>query len=349
MKKFYLFVLSLCVCSCGKEYENYVLPDDVFEAAEVISPLYDSIMGKKSDVYVYADSLIISVNTEREAVERGYFLELYDVRNVDSAKDYFTYGGEDGKLLGATSHMHGDTLLIYDYIKNDLYTFGIRQLLDGNYSMCKKTNILTQYFIPYKDRLLCQNPYCFDIGVKKYANEGRRFIVSDTAFAYVEKKKYHYETVNVVRGTFVLNWEVGRIFYADAYRNLVEVYDAENLSMLSRSVGPEQRKPSYAEYAYGPDIVGLLFYGDIPETYTEVVATSRYIYAVYSGGVICDDDERLVFSSYILKFDWSGQYIDAFKVNIHIKTLSLSEDGQYFYAYGQSSSSEYELRKYKLP
>lgn len=350
MKRIYVLLLLLCVCSCNKKYKEYRLPNDVLTTSDLIIPSSESVMGKKTDVYVYADSVIISVNTVRDAAVKGYFLEIYDMCYGGTQKSLFMYGNEDGRLLSAASYRHRDTLLVYDYIKNDLYTFGVSQLFYDSCNIAyKETNILTQYFLPYKNRLLCQNPYCFNIGNKKYTNNGRRFIVSDTSFSYKEKKKYSYETVNVVRGTFVINWDVGRIFYADAYHNLVEIYDVEDLSMLSCSVGPEDRKPSYTEYAYGPNIVGLLFYGTIPEAYTDIIDGPKYIYAAYSDGIICDDKDRETFQSYILKFDWDGQCLDVFKINLYIKTLSLSTDGEYIYVYGQSAQSEYKLQKYKLP
>lgn len=345
-----IIMLAIAICSCKEKQVVYEeLPDNLFDMVKVIEPVFEKELDKKQDVAVYDDSLVVMVNTPMGALNSGYFVEMYNMAVDTVIAHCLHYGKDKEDLLGAVSYRHENTILVYDYVKSCIYKVDLPALMqDTDLSFSgKKTNICTQYMIPYGDVLLLQNPNCFDVGVAEYTNNGKRFVVSDKNFNYTERKKYKYDTFNVVRGFFLMNAAKNRIFYVDAYRNGIEIYD-KGLALLAVVTGPEQILPSYSEYEEVPEFKSLLFYGDIPETYTALAASEDYVYAAYSGGRVCSDDKRDRFESYILKFDWNGCLEEVSKVNVHIKSLSCSGNGKVLYVYGQSSTSEYKLQKYVM-
>lgn len=347
----FLSVLLILPVSCKREYPKNTLPQNIYSNARTLQPEWELAVGRKTNVYIFQDSILISDIDEKEAASAGYFMEVFNIHTGDTVETLLPYGAAQGKLLGATFYPHGgDTLLVYDYVKRSVYIVDLRQFASGVSGRAiygKSTNISTQYILPYGNRLLCQNPYCFNINVKKYTNNGNRYILSDTSYSYTETSEYSYNTINVVRGVSAINWTKGKIFYADAFRNLIEIHGTD-LSLLSYTVGPEHFLPSYTEYRYSPEAVGLVFYGDIPETYTAIASSDNAVYLAYSGNKITSDFNRNNFTSYIMTFDWDGRCTDVFKTDLYIKTLSLSADESRIYAYGQSSKSEYALQKFVL-
>lgn len=336
MKKL-LFIILPIICSCGSSIKKNSLPDDIFNNAIKLDYVWEKTMDYSLNVWIHSDSLLIKKN--KDGYKSGYLLDICTINSDKPIYGYLPYGASTGECLASIDSFIGDTILIYEFIKHEVYILDLNCLPKKVES--KSTNIVTQNMIPFGDRLLCQNPHCFK-ELHNYRNNGKRFILSDPSYNYFEKKKYNYNTFNVTRGYFLINWKKNRIFYADAYRNTIEIYDT-NLSLLRITFGPENQKPQYT--IIDKDII---FYGDIPNTYTSLTATDDYVYAAYSGNKICNDRDRENFISYILVFDWSGNYIVSFEVDMYIKTLSLSADKESVFAYGQISNSEYRFRKYTI-
>ena len=312
--------------------------------------IWQKRMTKYNNVYVFNDSLLILENTEKEASLHNFFINVRTLNNNKEVGNFFKYGADEDYLLGASSIIHNDTLIVYDYIKRYIYMMNLnRNSFDNNiYISKKKTNILTQYFLLHKNSIIIQNPYCFMNGPRCFRNDGKRFIVSDYNYNYNERIKYRYDTFNVVRGQFVLNWSKKRIFYADAYTAAYELYTADMKLLSKFSLPLDIPSAEYIRYKYNSKTTGIIFKGEIPEAFTALCATDDYIYTLFSGESIKDDQDRTNFHSYLIIFDWDGNPISVYNINAHGISISVPENNDCIYIYGQTSKHEYNLFKFVL-
>ena len=187
-------------------------------------------------------------------------------------------------------------------------------------------------FVTFLDenRLIMLNLYYFknkNLGIN---NGASRFIINekdiDPNFNRVNSRLYY--TYNVSQGFIVPNIEKDRIIYASNFYDEIEIYDCD-LHLLRRIEGPDNLIPSYQIHNRE-----IIFNKTVPYTYRNYAITDDFFYLSYIGDYYTSGSQLQDFDSWILKFDWDGNFIECYHSEEYVSTISLSDTDGKFYARG---------------
>ncbi len=349
-KKTVLLILCLIsAVSCRQDtadIPNIILNLEILDSAQILSPekvSFNSPISAKK-VFVWNDSIFV-VQNDKSSGRR--FIEIYSSDN-NLIRDYFIRGRGPGEMLDASAFYSNDTLLVEDIFQNSIAVIPLPQAISA-YDFkpeLSKYSIRSQFMWPYKNALLAVNPnrfICKEYGIN---NDGPRFIISDNSFSYKDTEKYKFTSFNVTNSSFVISYRNNRILYYSSTTPEIEIYDLDR-NLLRTIYGPPMSQD--IKY-YIDDFNDVSFLSNIPYTYMGCCHNSDFVYLYYIGDFLSakNNYDESDFSSYILQFDWDGNFIDSYYIDHYVKSMSLSNDGRYIYAFGTDHDGESVFYKYLL-
>ena len=294
-------------------------------------------------IYICEDSIAVVCNKNSE-----WFLELYNLNENRLLKNFLRRGNGPGEMLDVNFFFNNDTITVEDFQKDRIAVIPIHDAVyDDSYKPeLSPLSVLSQYKLPYKGRLLALNPYCFINKEYSINNDGPRFIVSDSNYVYKETESYKYQTYNVSYSSFFISFANDRIVYVCNKEPVLELYDT-NLNPIKQIFGPEmQSRQKYMIEENG----NVCFLNTIPYAYSSFCYNDNFFYVCYNGNFLSykNDFDTSVLKSWIFKFDWDGNFIDSYYIDHYVKSMSLSNDGRYIYAFGTDREGENVFYKYLL-
>lgn len=338
-------ILLLSSCNDGsKSYNDVKLDNVLLEHAQ-------HIVGEKVDfpfpittqkLYVDNDSIVIVLNRKDKS---SYFVELFNINDTNYYKGLIRPGNGPGEMLDITYSFYNDTLLVKDIHKNNIAIIPIHKAIsDSSYTTTlHSSDIMSQFIWPYQDKLLAVNPNCFTSREYGINNDGPRFILSDTNYVYKEDKEYKYDTFNVTGSKFFISYPNNRIVLYMTNEPRIEIYDTD-FNLIRTITGPElPEKIKYANYYNF-----VVYEGGAPFAYSSSCFDSEYFYITYYGRFSTREIKFEDFDTYILKFDWDGNFINSYFFDFCIKSISMSNDGRCIYAFGTDHDGESVFYKYLL-
>lgn len=347
----YVLALTLFLSCSGRSsvapaVESYTLEREILDTAKTLKPEtvdLDSPITAR-ELYVWQDSIAVVLNGEKGGRR---LVEMYSMNSGRLIKDLFIKGRGPDEILLCYASLKRDTLLVNDIMQHKIAILPLDSLLHNkNYKPTfRHYTINTQRLWPFRGRLLAVNPNCFVDKQNGINNDGPRFILSDSNYNYKETKHYEINTINLTGADFFISYEKNRIFYWNLYSPEIEIYDTD-LHLLRKINGIKQDKK--IEYLFANGYV----YADADYEYTYRVGCydDKYVYIISFGEAPNEDASWDDFNkSYILKFDWDGNFIDSYLIELNISSLSVSTDGQSLYAFGLDSQGNNALYKYSLP
>ena len=298
-----------------------------------------------ADLYIWNDSIAIVRN---KVVSDTWFLELYDLRDNRLLRHFFRHGNGPGEMLEINFIFNNDTIVIEDFQKDNIAVIPVNKAVyDDDFEPdIRPMSIWSQYKLPFKGRLLALNPYCFINKEYGINNDGPRFIVSDSNYVYKETESYKYQTYNVSYSSFFISFANDRIVYVCKKEPVLELYDT-NLNPIKQIFGPEmQSRQKYMIEENG----NVCFLNTIPYAYSSFCYNDNFFYVCYNGNFLSykNDFDTSLLKSWIFKFDWDGNFIDSYYIDHYVKSMSLSNDGRYIYAFGTDREGENVFYKYLL-
>lgn len=298
-----------------------------------------------ADLYIWNDSIAIVRNM---VVSDTWFLELYDLRDNRLLRHFLRHGNGPGEMLEINFIFNNDTIVIEDFQKDNITAIPVHKAVNDDTFKpnLRPISVWSQYKLPFKGKLLALNPYRFinkDYGIN---NDGPRFIVSDSNYVYKEKKHYEYNTFNVSYSSFFISFANDRIVYVCKSEPVLELYDT-SLNLIKEILGPEmQSRQKYKIEENG----NVCFLNTIPYAYSSFCYNDDYFYVCYNGDYLSykNDFDSSLLKSWIFKFDWDGNFIDSYYIDHYVKSMSLSNDGRYIYAFGTDREGGNVFYKYLL-
>lgn len=328
-----IVILMIVINSCSRRMvddsisvtlEEKVLSNAIpLEMHDVWYPV-DSIYSSR--FYVYADTILVVENKKTA----GNFLDFYNMRSQELIASRLPFGEGPGELLFAQMIYEGNIMRVTDYINRRLYNVEIDKVLsDSDYNPkfipFSKSVIVTSAPVSYGDSILCINPFHY---VNRQAGIDQQ---PPRIFAMTNKNPnpsmsmdFDYMTVNVGQGFLGANARLGKIFFAPFNISSVEFYNSD-LKLVKNVLGPVVLPE--AKLSISIDVNGrhdVCFKGmDQPEAYTGFTTLNDKLYFVYTGKNIIWSNVNDYYS-YILCFDWDGNFVKSFSAPVRIKTLSVS-------------------------
>lgn len=284
----------------------------------------DTVLVTEKKIYsaMYAgNGKIVTVNKGDRSIE---IIDLKTGKLTDSLPNY---GAEDNIFISDFSRIHGDTLEILDAIKHQVAYYNLDSLaiIGAEYSpsirefnIDNETTVFSNV-LPYGDRLLGLNPYCFKSQDGKIDNgDSRRFIISDSTLTF-HTDKYKFQTLNVSQGSVIVHPERYRLAYLSPYDDILEIWEYSPLKKLYEITGPADIPNDYLILDGGMIAVS----SPSNRAYKTGTATAEWLLSIFT----------LNNEAYIVKIDWDGTLLDSYCLGTIISPLamSLSEDGKNIY------------------
>lgn len=76
----------------------------------------------------------------------------------------------------------------------------------------------------------------------------------------------------------------------------------------------------------------MAFDGNVPECYKDVIASDKYIYALYSGRTFKDYQLSCNECESLYVYDWTGKFMRLYKLDVPVTHICLNEQQNKLYA-----------------
>lgn len=353
---FYVAIVSLFLCGCA---DTSSIPTE-----ELDKKLLDNARQMKIDTIdigkpffcanefiVYHDSILVVVNDRKTS---SYFIEIYNLKSKQMIAQYYKKGNGHNELLSANADLNKNMLIVNDFIRSQYAFIDLDSVSQNpNYSVSVRQHELRDCptVIPYKGKFLVENPYCFTnekINVKQGTEYGvSRFVVTNGSDKWNDTDKYKFYTRNVaVDGRIIYNASKHRLLYANCHESRLEVYD-DDLNLLKEVNGPVNLEAQYViEPMDGNNKKEVVFSGFAPYAYLAYCTDSDNVYLVYLGQKFYPGKNSMEdMDTYILQFDWDGNYKQCFAAGKYLLGLAKGTDKNVFYATGYDANRNVCLLK----
>ena len=265
------------------------------------------------EIYICEDSIAVVCNKNST-----WFLELYNLNENRLIKHLLRHGNGPGEMLDVNFYFNNDTIGIEDFQKDRIAIIPIHDAVynDSYNPELRTLSLQSQYKLPFKGRLV-----------------------------YEDSSSYEYDTFNVSYSTFFISHINDRIVFVNTYKPELEIYDLR-LNPLREILGPEMPSQKYLIEDDGD----VIFLNTIPAAYTSFCYDEICFYVSYNGALLSykNNFDRSLLKTWIMKFEWDGNFIDSYYIDYYIESMSLSKDSRYIYVFGTDSTGENVFYKYQL-
>ncbi len=322
----YLFVLFFLIlpisCNVSRTQEVLLTLEDRVPISTIE---YDTVFSYPKKNKENFGSAIMLSSSEFVIVghnSRNFWLEYKNLHSGES-RHLIPYGRFEGQLLSANLTQYSNELILYDFITKNLVRINKDSISYNNYApsiedLSWSGITPVSRVMPYKDRYIGVNPFCFESEDGKIKNVNQnRFIVSDSTntFENIENRKFQTST----QGIIIENYNDNKIVYLDSADDIIEIFDS-NLNMTHRISGPVDIVNDYIVMSVG-DAETVVFKDVFRQAYTAALSFSQsFLTTIKSNDV-----------TYLLHLSYDGELISVYNLgNVFVSSLS-TIDEKYVY------------------
>lgn len=330
MKNFirlYSFFLLFTVTSCSnKSNGDVVIKPSVKENAKPLT-LKEVPTGEALDFamtcYVYDDVLVVT-NYENS---NKHLLEFYNINSMELKKQAILRGNGPDEVLNLLPRNYKDELHVDGGSSSGKLTqFNVVEFANNKDSKLEFVDYAFQSQHKYlldNDKFLIVNPFRFvnkELGIEQDEN---RFIILDATDRLLPNGRI--DAINVNTGGIMVNSKEKKICYYSSTTAEIEIYDFD-LNLIKTITGPDDLRPGYTT------LQNIMVNRTKTLTYAYRYACydDSYMYLAYDGRTIDameyiqNNGEMEKAESWVFKFDWDGNVVDAYKVSKEKEIVSLS-------------------------
>lgn len=248
--------------------------------------------------------------------------------------------GEKGQGPGEWNHpekihFHGiNNIYCYDTGTSELKTFNLNNAYDPMSSnTIFKGSILTFDIMPISDSLFVINGYYERSMFRTVNNKGRIIDKSETyPYKNEEEKNIPDDFRSLAyQGTMRTS---GRQQFVFATSHAQQIY-LYRITSDGKLIKTGEIIGSYAQY--NPDYrekgtYSVAFDSEAPEGYKDVIASDKYIYALYSGRTYKDYKLSCNECESLYVYDWTGKFVRLYKLDVPVTHICLNEQQNKLYA-----------------
>ncbi|WP_455591635.1 BF3164 family lipoprotein [Bacteroides sp.] len=220
----------------------------------------------------------------------------------------------------------------YDVGTSELKTFNLNNFGQISSSNIFKGSILTFDIMPISDSLFVINGYYEKSAFRTVNNEGRIIDMSGTyPYKNEEEKSIPDDFRSLAyQGTMRTNGRQQFVFVTSHARQiyLYKVTSDGNIIKTGEIID------SYAQYVPDYSTKGsysVAFDSEVPECYKDVIASDKYIYALYSGRTYKDYKLSCNECESLYVYDWTGKFVRLYKLDVPVTNICLNEQQNKLY------------------
>lgn len=317
-----LLVALLSACK-GKEQnesvsvsalKHEVLMDDSF------------LIGQVREMTLMDDSIPVLLNNMR-AEKAVHILDYVNQRDMEVGN---LGQGPDEFLFPSSLSVDGQTLSLWD-INKKRYSSIRLSLKDSTFQISHRfsadQSLLHTQILPLSDNTYLATGFY----------EKHRFILLDENGGCIkgmedifardeeEKKISGFARAQVYQGKMVVNPSKTKLLHALTTSDILSFYDIQADGTL-KSIKEEVR--SYPKY--NPD--GAQDASSMTCYYMDAYATDQYVYLLYSGRKMMDSVEKSEQGNTIYVFDWEGNKVKEYQLDIDIANMCVTKDDSRIFA-----------------
>ena len=357
MKYKIIYIYFLCIFfSCTKEIQlpvSYIADDVLSHSCQCtvteVMGVNDSIYSGTNDFFVYKDSILII--TKKNPTD-GCFIEIRKLGNKEILAQFFPKGNGPSELLSANVDLNKNILFVNDYVKSKFSFINIDSAIaNKNYKCILRSNKMTMSptVVPYYNKYLIENPYCFcdsNINVYQGIEQGvPRFWVIEDGKENADKDNYEFNPRNVaVDGRIACDLENRNFVYAHFGQSIIEFYDS-TLTLKKMLKGPKCMDIRYDYYDSKRNTKQIIYKDRVPYSYLGYCCDDKYVYLMYIGDFFVNESDIYKMTTYILKFDWEGNFQKSYHIGAYLSSISKGKEIDTFYATAFNQSGEKILIK----
>lgn len=319
----YVLAISITSCICRKENNSMeVLRHKVIDIPGVI-------IGSPGGLQKKENSLVI-LDYKSDSL-----FHLIDIKNN------VYWGAFGSKGQGPNEFNHPQNIQIYD---DNLYCY------DGDKAEIKRIEINNEEkriacstfvkfednwsfdVIPISNQSFLANG-CFEEGMFRVINEKSETLFTIASYPYKDEGEKNIPNkfrAMAYQGTMRMNRK-GSIAFAVAQAKLIYLYRLEGMKLIKSG----EIVDSYAKYkpdSSMPRSYSVVFDGKSPECYMDLAVTDDFVYALYSGRTFKEFKMSCSECEYIYVYDWTGNFINLYKLDVPVSRICLDESNKKIYA-----------------
>lgn len=288
------------------------------------------------DFFVYADSMLIVVNNKTSQKD---FVEFFNLKTGLRLASYFKYGNGHSELLSANVDLNDNKLIVNDYTKAQFSILNIDSalMLKDNYNLTisKHTMYSSPTVISFNGNYIVENPYCYfdeQNEILQGIEQGvPRFLSAMSSDEHVGTQ-YDFNPRNVaVDGRIIAKNNGEKLVYAHFGKSVVEFYN-KDLSLIKCVEGPNIMNIEYERYKIkGNPQEQIVYKNKIPYSYLGYCCDDDYVYLMYIGDFYVNEKSTEKMNTYILKFDWEGNFNACYECGRYLTAISKGKEPNVFY------------------
>ncbi len=337
-RKIIIILLTTMLFSCQNKSSELI---DKLATAEQIKA---EIISKKNDILseplrmVYSDSLLIYSTENNEKM-----IECFNIDKKKVITDFIDRGNGPNELMmiGSFNISDKSNIYVYDIIKKSVYELKVDSGILREQITLKESG--------YQAFFVEDNEFCISNGIFP---DGRFKLYKDGKLIDTYKK---FPTI--------LKQNNDTIFLNMAYQNFSSispdgnkfaniVFNSEIIEGYSIIKGKIQNNWLH-EWSMEPVSRKTIGDGDMAIQsensfgFKNLAVSDKYVYATYSEKSIKETSPMTANGKYLFVFDWSGNLKKTFLLDYSVRTIAVSQDGQYLFATA-IIENDVKILRYKL-
>ncbi|MDR1098349.1 MAG: TolB-like 6-bladed beta-propeller domain-containing protein [Tannerella sp.] len=336
----FLLQISLCALSCnngngGVDYRRNITSI----RGEFLQ--IDELIGKPYDI-TCMDNLLIYYDRYD-----GKFYSVYDVERKQFVGRYVSEGNGPGEAvppLNIISTLSKDTLYAYQRNMAVMSLFGL-----PDFQMLSNITFNTSGLSAGIAKPVgMQKTKDYYIGETNYAS-GRFGVYNPEGEMLYTGGSYPFRGESMERIPAFILYQGHYCASPASNRFALGCLCCDHLSFYEAGENGLTLLKEYASYDIKASYPGQIVYDDdCIISYTWAHSTASYCYMLYSGKTYAAKGKRDDGGSYIIVFDWDGNYVKTLETDREIRTFCVDEAGQIIYAVALGDDGEYGIIKFKL-
>lgn len=333
MRKVIYFILLVSLFSCVDKKQKI---NDIFQYSTFLQ--YNKKIDDKtyligsSGKMLIVDSILIVLDYSAQSV-----LHLFDIKNNIYIDGIGKKGQGPNEFLYPTSLIHysSDSFLIYDLLANTLKKTSLDSLMAGsvfNEKIIDFNSISNSLVFPtaYNNYVAfgLYESNMFKL-IDQHSNDIGYF--ADFPIKNQEEKNIDHRNIALAyQGTLNISPDKKKIVYVSYYATIIGIYSIQS-SSINQEFSLICDYPMYSVQNDGNGMSSPIAKEGI-SAFRDVYVTDKYIYSLYSGNKISELKERAFEAKDIYVFDWDGNAVKHYQLDVPINNIAVLPNDKKIYA-----------------
>jgi hypothetical protein len=296
-----------------------------------------------SEEYVGDAGGIIALKNGIIGIEWSNSLEPFFMIKKEGEKDILTRFGVKGQGPDDVIHVYP-----IQYLNDSV--FGAFDMSSNKYKEVQIPKdmepLSIKNVVSIENRQLRVRKTAYDQYIGLSFGEGLLSLIDETGketatfFEYPYKDKVEQKIKNHIRamayqGELVLNPQKDKCVYAPMNGEIIHFYKIEkdNITLINKI---EKIYPEYGPEEKSETNYSATFSWQCVSGYSSIAATDKYVYAIYCGRTLKelqdDNDSTLPIARQLRKFDWTGQLIETYMLDVPCYFIAVTPDDKTLWA-----------------